>query len=41
VEEALADKGAREGDTVVIGEIEFSYTPDVAPGDEGEGRAEK
>jgi len=41
VEEALADKGAGEGDTVVIGEIEFSYTPDVAPGDEGEGRAEK
>jgi GTP-binding protein len=39
VEEALAEKGAREGDTVVIGEIEFSYTPDVAPGDEG--RAEK
>ncbi|MFP4481242.1 MAG: GTPase ObgE [Thermovirgaceae bacterium] len=29
VEKRLSEKGAREGDTVVIGEIEFSYIPEI------------
>jgi GTP-binding protein len=29
VEESLARRGAREGDTVVIGGLEFSYIPEV------------
>ncbi|MGC9371849.1 MAG: GTPase ObgE [Thermovirgaceae bacterium] len=38
VEESLARKGAREGDTVVIGGLEFSYIPEAtSPGDSEEG----
>jgi GTP-binding protein len=34
VEESLARRGAREGDTVVIGGLEFSYIPEVTSQEE-------